>query len=125
MSFIDNSQNDKDPDLPGLDEIVSQLRFGNVIMSQLLTAVRNLRATVTGTFTLGAAASTTVTDTAVAAASIIYWEPTNAAAGTLEGSTKKLYESARVPGTSFTVSTASGVAAAGSETFRYMIWTPL
>jgi hypothetical protein len=73
-----------------------------------------------GTFPLSAAVATTVPDTAITANSFIAIFPTNAAAATLMGSAKSLYESARVAGASFTVSTASGVAAAGTETFEYV-----
>jgi hypothetical protein len=74
-----------------------------------------------GTFTLGAAVTTTVSDTDVTATSVILLMPTNAAAATLMGSAKALYVSARTVGTSFAVSTASGVAAAGTETFEYQL----
>ena len=75
----------------------------------------------TGSFTLGAAATKTVSDTNVKAGSLIFWTKTNASAGTLEGSAKGLYLSAKVAGTSFTVATASGGTAAGTETFSYFI----
>lgn len=77
-----------------------------------------------GTFTCAASATTTVTNSSVAANSIVLWSPTNAAAGTLEGSAKKLYISARTAGTSFALSTASAAAAAGTETFQYIIINP-
>lgn len=74
-----------------------------------------------GTFTMAAAATKTVSDANVKATSAIIWSPTNAAAGTLEGSANKLYLSTIVAGTSFTVSTSSAAAAAGTETFSYII----
>jgi hypothetical protein len=77
-----------------------------------------------GTFTLGAAASTTVSTTSVQGNSIITFTPTNASAATLMGSAKALYISAINAGTSFVVSTASAAAAAGTETFSYIITTP-
>lgn len=77
-----------------------------------------------GTFTLGAAVATTVSATSVKSNSVIIPFPTNAAAGTLQGSAKSLYVSGRSVGVSFTVSTASGVAAAGGETFAYLIANP-
>lgn len=78
-----------------------------------------------GTFTMAAAATTTVPQTAVQSNSNISLTPTNAAAGTLVGSTKAPYISAISPGVSFTVATASGVSAAGTETFQYLISTPM
>jgi hypothetical protein len=90
----------------------------------LVSAINGVTVKATGTFTLGAAVTTTVTQTATAANSIILLMPTNAAAGTLMGSAKALYVSARTAGASFAVSTASGVAAAGTETFSYCLFNP-
>ena len=72
-----------------------------------------------GTFTMAAAASKSVTDTACKGTSVVTLTPTNAAAGTLLGSAKCLYVTAA--NGSFTVTTASGASAAGTETFAYMI----
>jgi hypothetical protein len=77
-----------------------------------------------GSFTCSAAASTTVPQPAAAANSFIVLMPTNAAAGTLMGSTRSLYVSARTAGTSFTVTSASGVAASGTEAFSYILINP-
>ena len=77
-----------------------------------------------GTFTMAAAATTVVPQPAVQANSNISLTSTNAAAGTLVGSAKSPYISAKSPGVSFTVATASGAAAAGTETFSYVIGTP-
>lgn len=74
-----------------------------------------------GSFTLGAAAMTVVNDGHVLSSSIIVLSPTNAAAGTLMGSAKSLYISAKSAGVSFTVATASAAAAAGTENFSYVI----
>lgn len=76
---------------------------------------------IVGTFTLGAAISTVVANVNVTAACTVLLTPTNAAAATLQGSAKALYISARTAGASFTVATASGVAAAGTETFAYRL----
>jgi hypothetical protein len=75
----------------------------------------------TGTFTLGAAASTTVNDVNVKANSLILPIPNTAAAALIMGSTKSLWTSAKVAGTSFTVSTADGTAASGGQSFSYII----
>ena len=74
-----------------------------------------------GSFTMAAAATKTVTDANVTSTSVILLVPTNAAAGTLQGSAKSLYVSTKTAGASFAVATASGVAAAGTETFDYVI----
>lgn len=72
-------------------------------------------------FTMAAAATKTVSDKRVTASSCILLYPTNAAGGTLEGAATHLYISSRSAGVSFTVATANGVAAAGTETFSYAI----
>lgn len=74
-----------------------------------------------GTFTMDAAATKTIADTDVRANSVIVLMPTNLAAGTLMGSVKSLAVTTRTAGTSFVVSTADGLAAAGTETFEYLI----
>lgn len=107
-----------------VSDLVTQFKLSNQNMSQLITTISNLFPRSFGTFTLSAAASTTVPDTAVASNSIPVWIPTNAAAGTLEGSAKKLYYTL-TSGASFTVHTASGAAAAGTETFSYFLMTPV
>lgn len=112
------------PDVVNLDTLISTLQGSNQIMSRLVQTISQIFPRVTGTFTLAAAASTTVTQPSTAANSIILLMPTNAAAGTLMGSAKSLYVSARTAGASFTVATASGVAAAGTETFAYCIVNP-
>lgn len=76
-----------------------------------------------GTFTCGAAATTTVTQVLTQANSFILLMPTNAAAGTLMGGVKSLYVSARTANTSFAVSTAAGTNAAGTEQFSYLMCT--
>lgn len=93
---------------------------GGTGASTAATARTNLGVT-TGTCTLGAAASTVVSEAAVTAGSIIFLFPTNAAAGTLVGSAKSPYISAKSAGVSFTVTTADGAAAAGTETFNYLV----
>jgi hypothetical protein len=77
-----------------------------------------------GSFTCAANTNTTVSDVNVAANSMILWVPTNAAGGTLMGGTRSLYLSLRTAGASFRVTTASGVAAGGTETFIYIIINP-
>ena len=76
-----------------------------------------------GSFTLDAAATTTVNDAAVTASSKIFLSPTNSAAAGLMGSVKSLHlvPASAVPGVSFDVHTANNAAAAGTETFDYII----
>jgi hypothetical protein len=77
---------------------------------------------IAGSFTMDAAASTSVAATVVTANSRIFLVPTNAAAATLVGSAESPYISAKSAGVGFTVSTASG-AASGTETFDYIVIT--
>lgn len=79
---------------------------------------------VSGSFTLSAAASTTVAQPSVAVTSYIWLTPTNADAATLMGSAASLYVSAKTASTSFAVATADGSSASGTETFDYIIFTP-
>ena len=105
----------------GATDIVTQLQG---IVRQLTQLNKSFSGRVTsGTFTLTAAATTTITQPAVQALSTIALNPTNASAATLQGSAKALYYTI-VAGTSFTVHTANAVAAAGTETFSYTINTP-
>lgn len=78
----------------------------------------------TGSFTLGAAATTVVNDGNVLTTSVIIPFATNASAATLMGSNKSLYISAKAVGVSFTVATASAAAAAGTETLSYVLINP-
>ncbi len=90
----------------------------------LTSAVQNAWPRVTGSFTLTAAVTTTVTQPGIKATSVVMLSPTNAAAATLMGGAKALYVSAITPGASFAVSTGNAVAAAGTEVFSYSIFNP-
>lgn len=94
-----------------------QLR--NQVLSGILTALQSGFPRVVGTFTLAAAATTTIPQTATQSTSRITLTPMNAAAGTLMGSAKSLYISARTQGASFTVATANATNAVGTEIFSY------
>lgn len=100
------------------------IRVVNQNITQLIAVLRGVFPRVFGTFTMPAAATITVSTTAVTANCDISWTPTNASAGTLEGSAKALYISAKSPGVSFTLATASGGNAAGTESFAYRIFVP-
>jgi hypothetical protein len=107
-----------------LDDVVTKQAAMISQLSAIYTALNGMFRN-TGTFTMGAAATTVVTNAGIAANSQVVFIPTNAAAATLMGSTKSLYVSARSVGVSFTAATASGVAAAGTETFLYYVLTPV
>ena len=101
---------------------VTQLQAILVQLTAWVTAFTGR--TTFGSFILAAAATTVVTEPAVQANSFIQLTALNAAAGTLMGSAKYLYISAKTPGASFTVATADGTNAAGTEQFSYYITTP-
>lgn len=109
----------------GLADLATNGKLLNQNLSLLIQTLKavfpQVNSIAGGSFTCGAAVTTTVAETATAANSYIILIPTNAAAGTLMGSTKSLYISARTANTSFAVATASGVAAAGTETFIYLL----
>ena len=76
-----------------------------------------------GSFTMTATTDLLVTDNRVTTTSFVQLSPANASAAQLQGSTKFLYVSVAdiVPKTSFTVKTADGGTAVGTEEFRYWI----
>lgn len=107
----------------GVTDAVTQLQG---IVRQLSNWVMAFTGrTIYGTFTLAAAATTVVTEPATKSNSFIQLTPTNASAGTLAGSAQALYVSAKTAGASFTVATAAGTNAAGTETFSYSLSTPV
>lgn len=95
-----------------------------VAMNGWTQALLNIWPRTTGTFTLAAAATTTVTQPNMKSTSIVVMTATNASAATLMGSAKALYVSSKTPGSGFVVSTANAVAAAGTETFDYALFSP-
>ena len=109
--------------MASFDDIVNGLNNITRQLAQLNKALAS-RISSSGSFTLAAAATTAVTDPTVLATSMISLTPSNAAAGSLMAGTKALYVSARAAGTSFTVATADGTAAGGTETFLYSIVNP-
>ncbi len=94
------------------------------IVRQLSAWVKAFQGRVsTGTFTMAAAATTTVAQPNVASNSNIILTPYNAAAATLVGSAKSPYIQSINPGVGFVVATSSG-SAVGSEQFSYQVTTP-
>lgn len=114
-----------DTDVTGAIEAqtTAQVAAFNTQLTALIAAILAVFPTAifTGSFTLGAAATTVVNNGHVLSSSIIIPFPTNASAATLMGSAKSLYISAKSAGVSFTVATASAGAAAGTETFSYVL----
>lgn len=112
--------------MPGgnLQDLVSTQKAGVKYLGLIYTILNALFPRINGTFTLSAAASTTVSDTRVQATTVISITPKNAAAATLVGSSKSPYIAAVSAGTGFTVTCASGTAA-GTEQFSYMAVNPV
>ena len=106
-----------------LNDIATKLQIGNQISAQLLQLFTNLFPRRTGSFTMAAASNKVVIDANVTTSSFIALMPTNAAAGTLMGSNESLYITPASG--SFTVTTAAGTAAAGTETFNYAVFGAL
>lgn len=107
-----------------IGDVVVALNNANRNSSLLVQTMSSILPRIMGTFTLSAAANTTVTQPAVKANSVLQWWPNNSSAATLVGSTKNIYPSAISAGSYFIMSTANGTAAAGTETFQYTIVNP-
>jgi hypothetical protein len=105
-----------------LTDLITATKNISVQLGNLYQLVASLFPRVIGTFTFGASATVSVSETNVTSATRgVVIIPTNASAGTLIGSTKSPYVSTLTPGSGFVVSTASGAAAAGTETFLYYL----
>lgn len=109
----------------GIGDLNTQFKLSNQNFSQFIQIIQSIFPRTFGTFTFAAAATTTVTQPAVQANTVVFLVPANAAAATLVGSTRSPYVSSQTAGASFVVSTASGVAAAGTEQFAYFLMTPV
>lgn len=106
-----------------VSEIVTKLQVANQNFGLLLKLLTGILPRAQGNFTLNATAATIVVEAKCTTVSYVLPIATNAAAATLMGSNKSLYFTYQV-GT-FTVNTASGVAATGTETFQYLLFNPL
>jgi hypothetical protein len=96
------------------------IKFGIVPISGKITDLATTNGPV-GSFICAAAASTTINNTCVTSASVIFLQAIGASAGALQGSSKHLIILSKVDGVSFTVRTADSTAAAGTEGFQYWI----
>lgn len=107
------------------DDMLTADKLRNQQIAAIVQALLGVFPRTFGTFTLAAAATTTVAEPSVKSNSFIQLLPANAAAATLIGSAKSPYVSVRTSGSGFTVATASGAAAAGTEIFNYWLVTPV
>jgi hypothetical protein len=103
----------------GITDVVTQLNSIARNQGQLYQLFQNLFPRVFGSFTLVAAPTTTVTQPNVTAGATVLLTPTNAAAAN-----RPIYLSSNAPGASFTVATGNGAAAAGTETYNYVVVNP-
>lgn len=120
MAFLDQL-----PPAGQIDQTADKLR--NQILSQIVVALQAIFPRTIGTFTLAAAATTTVAQPAILGNSYVQFGPTNAAAAALMAGAKSLYwsQADNIAGASFKVKTADASAAAGTETFWYVVTTPV
>lgn len=129
--MIDSIVSNSDITLPRLGSNLSRVTFENVnatcstaYISGTSDNCRKINTrfggvSASGTFTMGAAATTTVNNANVSADSQVQLMPTNAAAALLMAN-PGVYVSPRNEGVSFVVAVQSG-SAAGTETFAYTI----
>lgn len=105
----------------GVGDLVTTLKIANQNTSLLIQTLQAIFPRIGGSFTLSAAATTTIANNNISANSIVLPFPSNAAAAALMGSAKSLYHSANSAGVSFTMATGNGVAAAGTEQFNFVV----
>src|SRR5262249_24187372 len=103
-------------------DLVSTQKGGVQNLGQLVLAVQNAFPRISGTFTLSAATTTVVAQAQIGASGFPLLVATNTSAALLLR-TQGLYLSAVTSGTSFSVATQTGVAA-GTETFKYIVFNP-
>lgn len=109
----------------GLTDLNSTLQGSVQNLGKLIQVIQQVFPRAIGTFTLTANSATTiVSQPAMVTNGFAGWWPTNAAAGTLEGSAKKLYLASVTAASGFTLVTANGGTAAGTETFVYVAILP-
>lgn len=104
----------------GNDDGITALR---AIVLNLSALANTFQVGNLGTFTMPAAALLVVPNAFIRTGAYVFLTPLNAAAGTLQGSNEHLYidPADYVASVSFTVRTAAGTAAAGTEMFAYRV----
>ena len=108
----------------GPQDLISAVKSIVIYLGKIVTLLTSSIPRITGTFTMPAAATKTVTDARINANAVIWLQATNLSAGTLQGSAKNLVVSSVASG-SFIVSTANATNAAGTETFVYVAFNPV
>lgn len=108
-----------------LQDLVSTQKSGVNYLGRLVTLLSQLLPRVTGTFTMTATTTLAVANTNIAANSIVSLTPTNASAGTMQGSSKHLYIQSVTSGVGFTVATADATNGTAGATFSYNAINPV
>lgn len=108
-----------------LQDLVSTQKSGVKYLGQIYTILDALFPRVIGTFTMTATATRAVSEPRVQANSVVFIQATNAAAGTMQGSSKSLIPSAISPGVGFTVATSDGTNGSATATFSYYVINPV
>lgn len=111
----------QDNDLVGLTILANTAKLTNNGTRTQLKNNKYAAVPMNGSFTCTANTNSTVANANIVAASKVTITPTNAAAAALMAGVKSLFLNGLTSGTSFTFTTADGSAAAGTETFNYII----
>jgi hypothetical protein len=110
------------------DDMVSKAQALIEQVAALRTVLGDAFASIyaVGTFTMPAAATLAVSAPSVTANSVVFLSPINASAAALMAGASSLYHDrpSNVAATSFTVDTADGNNAAGTEQFAYLLINP-
>jgi hypothetical protein len=93
-------------------------------LGQLVQLLQQLLPRITGSFTMTATATKAVADPRIQAGAIVQLIPTNAAAGTMQGSSKYLFAVVS-PGVGFTATTSDGTNGSATATFSYLAVNPV
>lgn len=109
----------------GMQDLVSTQKAGVRYLGLIYTILNALFPRINGSFTMTATATLAVAEPRVQANSIVFLQPTNAAAGTMQGGSKNLYPSLISAGVGFTVATADGTDGSATATFSYFVVNPV
>jgi hypothetical protein len=105
-----------------LADVVSTMKGAVTNLAALNSTLIAAFPRISGSFTLSAATTTLVTQSAISASSLVFWSPTNGTAALILR-TNGLFHSANTPGSSFSLATQAGSATSGG-TFEYFVINP-
>lgn len=110
---------------PSLDVIVTYLASLVDYVGQLVDVLEAALPRVLGSFTMTASATLAVPAPTITANADVSIQARNATAASLQAGAKALYVSTITAGVGFTVATADGTNAAGTELFSYGVTNPV